>query len=635
MESPSLAAAIDCLRRRFERSSDFPSPALLPCKRKLEEFSPGGCPGDGLLPPRMRKLNTVDSTGFSVVSNDDAREDYDRLLSSCSSTSGSSTSTISGIFRDTADSGSGALQFFVRVFSRTMVIHALPDDTVELVHDLIREMTGIPISEQRLIFMGRQLQLESTLAQCGVQNDSCLQLTGRMRSTEYPGSWMVANDIVSAVFSLRNSIKQPDNTQNPASKGADFIENLVKVFLEMTPKDDNERAGGHLNVFLLSGAPAALVMLYAFSSEDLSTMLYAEKSIQHVLNISSELLPRCTHAQCFPIILEFCRLLSVTVSKKDTLYITCRRTLSSLLQSTSLVEDNHYIGCKRSQSIIQEIFPFVHELASTLSADLSEWLLLGLPPGEFGLLSESLGEFSNFLSPIQRVILDRWGKLGPVSLPLRDDSDHTFHEDWFQSLHAIFMELLDIVNCCLKKIHDIANTEGEELSEFWWTAWSVVLLLLTRLNDLSKIFQGAGEILHSVLLERRIPLNALIRRANCRQGLWWLLKHRDVTDFESRRNLVMLMFPEGKEDYDELHEMLIDRSYILTESFEYIAHAEPGSLQNGLFMEFKNEEATGPGVLREWFCLLCREIFNKQNVLFVACPNDHRRFFPNPGNFFI
>lgn len=81
----------------------------------------------------------------------------------------------------------------------------------------------------------------------------------------------------------------------------------------------------------------------------------------------------------------------------------------------------------------------------------------------------------------------------------------------------------------------------------------------------------------------------------------------------------------------ELHEMLIDRAQLLAESFEYIAHSDPRSLHNGLFMEFKNEEATGPGVLREWFFLVCQAIFDQQNALFVACPNDRRRFYPNPG----
>lgn len=97
----------------------------------------------------------------------------------------------------------------------------------------------------------------------------------------------------------------------------------------------------------------------------------------------------------------------------------------------------------------------------------------------------------------------------------------------------------------------------------------------------------------------------------------------------------MMMLPEVKDEYDELHEMLIDRSQLLRESFEYIAHADPDALRGGLFMEFKNEEATGPGVLREWFFLVCQSLFNPQNALFIACPNDRRRFFPNPGTLHV
>ena len=93
----------------------------------------------------------------------------------------------------------------------------------------------------------------------------------------------------------------------------------------------------------------------------------------------------------------------------------------------------------------------------------------------------------------------------------------------------------------------------------------------------------------------------------------------------------MLLFPDVSEDYEELHEMLIDRSSFLAESFEYISRAEPSSLHSGLFMEFKNEEATGPGVLREWFSLVCLAIFDPQHALFVACPLDPRRFYPNRG----
>ena len=94
----------------------------------------------------------------------------------------------------------------------------------------------------------------------------------------------------------------------------------------------------------------------------------------------------------------------------------------------------------------------------------------------------------------------------------------------------------------------------------------------------------------------------------------------------------MLIFPNVIEDYEEL-EMLIDRSNLLAESFEYISGAVPSSLQAGLYMEFKDENATGPGVLREWVSLVCQAIFDPENGLYVACPLNRRRFYPSAGKF--
>lgn len=93
----------------------------------------------------------------------------------------------------------------------------------------------------------------------------------------------------------------------------------------------------------------------------------------------------------------------------------------------------------------------------------------------------------------------------------------------------------------------------------------------------------------------------------------------------------MAMLPEPQDDHDERQEIVVKRAQLLTESFELLAYVEPEVLQGGISVEFATEEATGPGVLREWFSMICREIFNPQNALFLACPNDRRRFFPNPG----
>ncbi|KAI3869425.1 hypothetical protein MKX03_020979 [Papaver bracteatum] len=55
------------------------------------------------------------------------------------------------------------------------------------------------------------------------------------------------------------------------------------------------------------------------------------------------------------------------------------------------------------------------------------------------------------------------------------------------------------------------------------------------------------------------------------------------------------------------------------------------SLRCGLSVEFRNEEALGYGVLREWFFIICQELFDPKGSLFLACPSDPRRFFPNPA----
>nr|GEW51833.1 2,3-bisphosphoglycerate-independent phosphoglycerate mutase [Tanacetum cinerariifolium] len=59
--------------------------------------------------------------------------------------------------------------------------------------------------------------------------------------------------------------------------------------------------------------------------------------------------------------------------------------------------------------------------------------------------------------------------------------------------------------------------------------------------------------------------------------------------------------------------------------------ADPASLCDSVSIEFTNEEATGNGVLRESFMLVCQGIFNPQNALLLAYPTDRRRFFPNPA----
>uniref|UniRef100_M1DWG8 HECT-type E3 ubiquitin transferase n=1 Tax=Solanum tuberosum TaxID=4113 RepID=M1DWG8_SOLTU len=89
----------------------------------------------------------------------------------------------------------------------------------------------------------------------------------------------------------------------------------------------------------------------------------------------------------------------------------------------------------------------------------------------------------------------------------------------------------------------------------------------------------------------------------------------------------MMMLPEVEDNKQDQYYMLINRSKLLVDSFEYIAKL--ANMPGSFFVEFKEEQAIRPGVLRAWFLLASQEIFNPNNTLLVACPDDNRSFFPN------
>ncbi|WMV32920.1 hypothetical protein MTR67_026305 [Solanum verrucosum] len=89
----------------------------------------------------------------------------------------------------------------------------------------------------------------------------------------------------------------------------------------------------------------------------------------------------------------------------------------------------------------------------------------------------------------------------------------------------------------------------------------------------------------------------------------------------------MMMLLEVEDNEQDQYYMLVDRSKLLVDSFEYIAKLP--NIQGSFFVEFKEEQAIRPGVLRAWFLLASEEIFNPNNTLFVVCLDDNRSFFPN------
>ncbi|KAK4491907.1 hypothetical protein RD792_002689 [Penstemon davidsonii] len=399
------------------------------------------------------------------------------------------------------------------------------------------------------------------------------------------------------------------------------VKTMLIDFLAMIPRTDADQAYEHLKIFTTSSAPQALVMLYMSSYQ--ANRDAADDAIRQFVSSSKTVVPKHTHDKCVHIFLEFCDLLRKAAGTNDPLYGFCRTSLGTMVECTEVWERKGLLG-------LHDIFPFVRELAAKLAHDL----VLSTESTSFvGPSLSDVKDFSAFLVPVRNEIKGNVAFSVPIGVPLSEElsSLPLCYAEEITYLYGVFDNLLNKLDKCLAKIEEHMDLVMKQDVETLFFGWCQYLAIFKELNNISKLYIGCKEMFWETMKRRKGALCYLIvRYAKRGDDYKWITECKEVTNFEARRHLAMMTLPEVKDEYEELHEMLIDRSNLLAESFMYIARTDSEALRAGLFMEFKNEEATGPGVLREWFFLVCQAIFNPQNALFVACPNDRRRFFPNP-----